>query len=102
MNGQYDQLVEDFFYCVSIFEIIADLEMIGSESRVNDTGVPGHACTVCGKMFRNLSWLKRHMTSHTGERPFKCEICGKAFGLKGNLRHHMALHYVNSHILGSD
>ncbi|XP_060586699.1 zinc finger protein 836-like [Ruditapes philippinarum] len=67
---------------------------VGQTTVGGASGKSGHSCEFCGKYFRNMSWLKRHLTMHTGERPFKCHICGKGFGVKGNLMHHMAVHYV--------
>ena len=41
-------------------------------------------CEVCYKFVRNI---KRHMLTHSGERPYQCE-CGQSFNQKCNLTRH--------------
>ena len=47
-----------------------------------------HRCEVCGKYFARD--LKRHMMTHTGERPFQCSYCPNVprFRLKAHLKSH--------------
>ncbi|KAI5287568.1 hypothetical protein KEM54_005900 [Ascosphaera aggregata] len=49
----------------------------------------------CNDRFRRNEHLKRHMTSHTGEKPFVCWIpgCGKSFSRSDNLN----VHYSTTH-----
>ncbi|KAI0299048.1 STE like transcription factor-domain-containing protein [Multifurca ochricompacta] len=46
----------------------------------------------CGRLFKRLEHLKRHLRTHTMERPFQCPGCGKRFSRSDNLTQHMRIH----------
>ncbi|XP_033752949.1 uncharacterized protein LOC117336489 isoform X20 [Pecten maximus] len=46
------------------------------------------ACQICGKFFQSMSYLERHMRSHSSERPFTCPDCGRAYKHKFALKKH--------------
>ncbi|KAF9050888.1 STE-domain-containing protein [Hymenopellis radicata] len=46
----------------------------------------------CGRMFKRMEHLKRHLRTHTMERPFVCDKCGKKFSRSDNLGQHMRVH----------
>lgn len=53
-----------------------------------------HSCPIptCGRLFKRLEHLKRHVRTHTQERPYVCQYCGKAFSRSDNLAQHRRTH----------
>ncbi|XP_037798536.1 asparagine-rich zinc finger protein AZF1-like [Penaeus monodon] len=48
-----------------------------------------HQCPYCFKRFGLRTDLRRHLRTHTGEKPFACSVCNFRTALKGNLKRHM-------------
>lgn len=46
----------------------------------------------CGRMFKRMEHLKRHLRTHTLERPFQCPRCSKRFSRSDNLTQHVRTH----------
>lgn len=48
-----------------------------------------HLCPHCGKGFHSPKDLRRHIMTHTGEKPFLCPYCDHRANQKSNLKSHM-------------
>ncbi|TSO25144.1 Transcription factor HIVEP2 [Bagarius yarrelli] len=60
------------------------------ELKVKKTGK--YVCHYCGRACAKPSVLKKHIRSHTGERPYPCVPCGFSFKTKSNLYKHRKSH----------
>ncbi|XP_026558519.1 zinc finger and BTB domain-containing protein 8B isoform X1 [Pseudonaja textilis] len=59
-----------------------------------------HKCPFCPYTAKQKGILKRHIRSHTGERPYPCEVCGKRFTRQEHLRSHaLSVHQSNKPII---
>lgn len=57
-----------------------------------------HSCPIpmCGRLFKRLEHLKRHVRTHTQERPYFCHLCNKAFSRSDNLAQHRRTHETSA------
>ncbi|KAK5115914.1 hypothetical protein LTR62_000370 [Meristemomyces frigidus] len=57
-----------------------------------------HSCPIpmCGRLFKRLEHLKRHVRTHTQERPYICNLCEKAFSRSDNLAQHKRTHETSA------
>ena len=44
-----------------------------------------YLCNYCGQSFHKEEYLAKHVTKHTGEKPYTCNECGKMFMQKATL-----------------
>lgn len=49
-------------------------------------------CSVCGKSFSDASAHRRHVSSHSGKKPFSCSVCSLSFARPDNLKVHAKTH----------
>ena len=55
-----------------------------------------YSCENCKKKFGKPSDLKKHMSIHTGEKPFQCKTCGICYPHSTSLRcHEITAHTKN-------
>lgn len=54
-------------------------------------------CAFCMRRFWSTEDLRRHMRTHSGERPFQCDICMRKFTLKHSMLRHQKKHAHSAH-----
>ncbi|XP_016397540.1 gastrula zinc finger protein XlCGF57.1-like [Sinocyclocheilus rhinocerous] len=75
------------------YAVISQTEQNFTQKQAGKTGAKASfTCTQCGKSFSRKSEVNRHMTVHTGEKPYTCTQCEKGFFDKEELNVHMRIH----------
>ncbi|XP_014478012.1 PREDICTED: uncharacterized protein LOC106746215 [Dinoponera quadriceps] len=64
----------------------------GKGGRFHDYSNRKVVCAFCMRRFWSAEDLRRHMRTHTGERPFQCDICCRKFTLKHSMLRHRKKH----------
>ena len=68
---------------------LSQYETLGPDGKVRAFICPLFSC---GRLFKRMEHLKRHLRTHTMEKPFMCSRCGKKFSRSDNLTQHLRTH----------
>uniref|UniRef100_A0A182QVC2 C2H2-type domain-containing protein n=1 Tax=Anopheles farauti TaxID=69004 RepID=A0A182QVC2_9DIPT len=58
-------------------------------------------CAFCMRRFWSTEDLRRHMRTHSGERPFQCDVCNRRFTLKHSMLRHWKKHGRSAPVVSS-
>ncbi len=72
--------------------LIAKRRILHEKARVR------HICGICNRECPSKHKLKRHLSTHTEDRPFICDACGKTFKWIGYLQKHIRQQHSNCSI----
>ena len=70
------------------------ISLFTSDSEASGTTSKVFVCPLftCGRLFKRAEHLKRHLRTHTMERPYQCDRCQKRFSRSDNLNQHLRIH----------
>jgi len=51
-----------------------------------------HECEICKKICKDAHDLRKHVRTHTGEKPFKCQVCQQRFFQSSSQKIHEKTH----------
>ncbi|XP_056337339.1 zinc finger protein 728 [Danio aesculapii] len=95
-SGHYNEPQHDFLICSDCGQSFPTEQEFYAHKCTNlgptEKAKKVHQCDICFKVFNVPSKLKRHVISHTGQKPYKCPHCQKGFTQSHNMKAHMLTH----------
>ncbi|CAH1800103.1 unnamed protein product [Owenia fusiformis] len=98
-EGDIDEIDADIDNSVEEEQMVSSANTpeakIPNASKWNPRKARIHPCLYCEKSFTEKSNLNRHLSMHTGEKPFKCDTCEMTFTHKYKLTNHARVHSID-------
>jgi len=85
------------FKCLLCEKSFSTSSHLHTHERHIHSDVRPHSCYYCGKQFKQVGDVKRHVRVHTGAKPFSCGQCKEVFGRPDHLKTHL----LKSHSKGT-
>ena len=60
-----------------------------NDTKIYSYPITKHPCQHCDYIARSATTLKKHLRTHTNERPYKCDQCDQTFTVQCNLKAHI-------------
>ena len=73
---------------------IPQCELNASYSKTGEV-IKHHACEICHKLFEKSGALRRLILIHTGETPYHCNMCDYKCTQSSSLKKHITTHTGN-------
>lgn len=86
----------EFFKCPYCDDNFYSLGALSNHITIKRHPQKRNVCERCMKSFDRRSDLKRHLRTHTDERPYSCSVCNKSFKQTNHLRRHKQINHNQS------